>query len=265
MKQEIFFHVGLSKTASTYLQNRFFDKLSGINYIGNHNYKNYEKILKESKDEKILVSREFDRQFDREVERFAKLYPNAGVIIVLRRHDSWMSSQYKRYVKNGGSKLFGQFFDLENNQGAWAIEDALFYPKLEKIEELFTKKPLVIFYNQIRKNIFDVFDKIAKYTGTSYVKENVNLSRKHKSYSEKQLKFVRKTCAFMKKDFPINNFFLMRLRKWTCHLFLYIGAILPKFLFSKKPLIANESLQKVKDYFDDDWQKCIEFKEKTEL
>ena len=34
MDKEIYFHVGLSKTASTYLQNRFFNKIKfGLNFI----------------------------------------------------------------------------------------------------------------------------------------------------------------------------------------------------------------------------------------
>ncbi len=259
MEQEVYFHVGLSKTASTYLQNRFFNKLRGINYIGNHNYKNYVQILRESNDDKVLVSREFDRQFDVEVERFAGLYPNAKVIIVLRRHDSWLASQYKRYVKNGGSKTFEQFIDLDNDRGAWAIKDAFFYPKLQKIEELFSEKPLVINYDEIRTDIFSVFDKIANYTNTSYDKEDINLARKHKSYSEKQLKFVRKSCRFFRRDFARNKYFCIKSRWLICHLFLYIGAILPNFLISKKPLIEKQSLDNVKKYFSDDWQKCLDF------
>ncbi len=259
MNKDIFFHVGLSKTASTYLQNRFFNKLKGINYIGNHNYKKYQEIIENSKDDKLLVSREFDRQFDQEVEKFAKYYPDAKVIIVLRRHDSWMASQYRRFVKNGGTKEFEQFFDVQNDNGLWAVKDALFYPKLKKLDELFSTKPLVIFYDEIKNDILGVFDKIAKFTGTTYNKENINLTSKHKSYSEKQLKFLKKVCVIFKNDYRSQNYLLSRGRWLICHLFLYIAVIIPHFLFSKKPLINPDTLNKVKEHLADDWQKCKSF------
>lgn len=261
MNKQIFFHVGLSKTASTYLQNRFFNKLNGIYYIGNHNYKYYERIITESQDEKILVSREFDQQYNRELEKFAKLYPSAKLIIVLRRHDSWIASQYRRYVKNGGSKEFEEFFDVEKNNGLWKIHDAEFYPKLMKIEELFDQKPLVLFYEDMRKDVFKFFNEISEYTDTKYDKNNINLTSKHKSYSEKQLKFVKKACRIFKRDFRRKNFFLSKSRWLICHLFLYIAAITPNFLMSKKRLITPESLEKVKVFFDEDWQKCYQYKD----
>ncbi|MBN2892249.1 MAG: sulfotransferase domain-containing protein [Bacteroidales bacterium] len=256
MNKEIFFHVGLSKTASTYLQNRFFNKIVGINYIGNHNYEKYHEIIEQSVSDKILVSREFDRQYNIELEKFAAIYPDAKIIIVLRQHDSWMASQYRRYLKNGGYKEFEQFFDIENNRGLWDIEDVLFYPKLQKINELFSEKPLVIFYEDIKKDIFAVFDQITKYTGTKYNREDINLTSKHKSYSEKQLKFVKKACRIFKNDYRSKKIILSRSRWLVCHLFLFIAAITPNFLFNKKPLINPESLEKVKEYFAEDWAKC---------
>ena len=49
MKQpEIYFHVGLGKVASTYLQHRFFPKLKGIHYIKSTRYRRSLQIIKDT-------------------------------------------------------------------------------------------------------------------------------------------------------------------------------------------------------------------------
>ena len=66
----IFFHVGTSKTGSTFLQNRIFPLLKGIAYIPTNKYHNIYTEIKKIKQKSILVSREFDRQFEDEIEKF---------------------------------------------------------------------------------------------------------------------------------------------------------------------------------------------------
>ncbi len=256
MNKEIFFHVGLSKTASTYLQNKFFNKLRGINYIGNHNYKNYKKIIDSSDEKKILVSREFDRQFNEQLQKFAKYYPQAKIIMVLRRQDSWIASQYRRFVKNGGTKDFKYFFDVKNDNGLWKLKEAYFFDKIKFVEKLFKNKPLILLHKELKTNPFVFFDRIAEYTNTDYDKNRISLKFKHKSYSEKQLKFLKKTCKIFKRDFRHKNRVLSKLRWFLCHLFLYFALILPEFLFSKEPLINPEELKQVREYFAEDWKKC---------
>jgi hypothetical protein len=63
---------------------------------------------------KFLISCEFDKQFERETEDFSKFFPDTGIIIVFRRHDEWILSQYKRTIKNGFHVKFKDFFNLEN-------------------------------------------------------------------------------------------------------------------------------------------------------
>ena len=90
----IFFHVGTSKTGSTFLQNRVFPLLKGISYIPTHKYSNIYKEIEKIKHLPILVSREFDRQFEEEIDRFSANYKHVTPIIVFRRHDQYLASQY---------------------------------------------------------------------------------------------------------------------------------------------------------------------------
>lgn len=130
-KPEIYFHVGLGKVASSYLQQRVFPRLKEIHYISTHKYKKSSKEIEKHRHSKYLVSREFDRQFEQEVKWFSSHYPDSHVIIVFRRHDSWIASQYRRFVKNGQTMSFPEFFNLDERKSYWKHEHILFYWKLE--------------------------------------------------------------------------------------------------------------------------------------
>ncbi|NPA38061.1 MAG: hypothetical protein GXO47_14555, partial [Chlorobi bacterium] len=96
--KQIFFHTGLSKTASTFLQERVFPLFEGVEYIHRmYRYNRVFDIISGTRKKKILISREFDKQFERELSRFSPKYPDIQVFIVLRRQDSWIASQYRRY------------------------------------------------------------------------------------------------------------------------------------------------------------------------
>ena len=70
VEKQIYFHVGLGKVASTYLQHEVFPKLKGIHYLPTGKYKRSKSIIPQLEVAKVLVSREFDRQFEDEVRWF---------------------------------------------------------------------------------------------------------------------------------------------------------------------------------------------------
>ncbi len=262
-ENEIYFHVGLGKTASKFLQHKVFPKLKGIEYLPTHRYRHAQKLIKNSSSDKILVSREFDNQLEEETLKFARHFPQAKVIIILRRHDSWLASQYRRYVKNGGSLSFDAFFDLEKNQGIWKTDKTFFYPKIEFLEKLFQLRPLVLFYEDLKKNPITFIESILKYTGTHCNMDEISLKPHHASYNEKQLKVMRKVAGFFfskkKRIFsqnPLLNFIQKRVQLLVSYFFLYTALLIPDFLLSKKSLIPAESLERVKKYYEDDWNKC---------
>ena len=262
-KKELFFHVGLAKTGSTYLQNKFFHKLNGIRYIHTSKFYKYESIIAESNEERLMFSREFDRQFFDETGKIAKLYPNAKVIMILRSNEKWIASQYRRYVKNGGSKDIKNFIDITDNKGVWKNEEALFFPKLEFLKKHFINQPLVLFYEEFKEDPHKVFQKIADYTGTEYIKEQISLKAKHKSYSEKQLLFVKNiTQRLYKKDpdeFTKGEVSWLKYRsRWlVLHLALYFAKIFP--IKYKVKLINQDDLKAYKAFYKDDWERCKQF------
>lgn len=262
----VFFHVGLGKTASTYLQNKVFGAFKGIYYVHPTRYNSWKKILQESNADKVFLSREMDQQLEREVVKFAAVYPNTHAIIVLRRNDQWIASQYRRFLKNGYPFTFTEFFDVENDKGFWKIQDALFYPKIQLLEKHFTSKPLVLFYDDIKKDTFKFIDQIATYTGTTYDKSAISLEPHHTSYNEKQLKVMLKVGQYLFKKIPVykgpryKTWIRRRSRMLLCYIILYTALLIPKRFISSAPLIPQEELEKVKKYFENDWNQCLQYR-----
>lgn len=269
--KELYFHVGLGKTASTYLQYRFFPFLKGITYIQRTRYRNFQKHIEAANAERIFISNEFDRQLEKECNRFAAVYPEAKTIIILRRQDSWIASQYRRSVKNGASLSFEEYIDLDSNSGEWKIEDLYFFDKLKFLEKTFNSTPLVLFHDDLRKHPGEFFDAIAQFTGSTYDIQDIDLNPKHKSYSEKQLKFIRKVgkTLFAFKSSYSSNYYIRKVQRFFKMLVrysvLFIGKILPEKYIENGPLIEPELLSKVKDFYAEDWEKCRKYAKESGL
>ncbi|MDH5474889.1 MAG: sulfotransferase domain-containing protein [Cyclobacteriaceae bacterium] len=266
---EIYFHVGLGKTASTYLQMDVFPKFNNIHYIHTNKYKKAKEIIAEGKYDHYLVSREFDRQLEDEVRKFSSKYPDTHPIIILRRHDGWMASQYRRQVKNGNTYSFTEYFDVINNKGIWDRSEADFHNKLMILEKYFTKKPLVLFYEDLRTDQLMVIDKIAQFTKITYNKSNISTSKNHSSYSEKQLKGIKRVAKIIplkksyKSKIKVINFFHNLGVSVLRYPLLYFFKLMPNRFFTKEPLIDKKQLEEVRDYFASDWDKVKQYAEKN--
>ncbi|MCB4808009.1 hypothetical protein LG651_07065 [Tamlana sp. 62-3] len=260
---EVFFHVGTAKTGTTFLQYRVFPKLKGLYYIQRTRYKKAIKIIQKGEHNRYLVSRELDRRvFEKEVERFAKAYPNTLAIIVFRRHDSYIASEYRRYVKNGFTGSFKDFFDVQNDSGFFKKEHMDYDRQIKILEKNFNKKPLVLVYNDLKNDSKAFIGGIANALEATVDLSTLDLSRKHKSYSEKQLKamqFMGKFINMTKRRGFKNSFLnlLFRLYLGTLRYGILYGArLLPDTMFSKSPLISKKDLKEVKKYYKADWKAC---------
>lgn len=265
----VFFHVGLAKTGTTYLQHKFFPKLKGIKYIQRTKYRDfkYAEIIRKTDFDRYLISNEFDRQFYREIGNIASVFPKAKIIIVLRRHDKWIASQYRRRIKNGYAFSFQEFLDLDKDQGFWKQKDMYFYPMLEAIEETFGSRPLVLFHQKLHADPHAFMDTFAEFIGASYDRDAVNLAPKHRAFNDRQLKFIRKRSrSLFSQDFEYSDKYwvskFQRLFRMIPRYFiLYSSALVPDRFVEDEPLIPPEELERVREFFMEDWEKCIAYAE----
>lgn len=258
----IFFHVGMGRAASTYLQYDVFPFLKNVNYIQRTRFKRFESIVRRKGPGKYFVSREFDQQFEEEVETFAKVFPDAHPIVVFRRHDGWIASQYRRFVKNGNHLTFKQFIDIEFDKGLFSIADLSYYPKIEYLERHFSHKPLVLFYEEMIKNPYQFIDRIASCMDATYNRNDINLEKRHSSYNKNQIKAIywlgnyvniRKRRIFKN---AVLHFFWRIFLGSVRYSVLFIAKFLPDSMFDQSPLIEKSELEEVRKYFNSDWEKC---------
>ena len=263
-KPEIYFHPGLGKTGTTYLQYKFFPRLKGITYIPRTRIHRAIKKLQKKHSGRYLVSREHDRDFYSVTERFAKHFPQSKIILVFRRHDKWIASQYRRVTKNGRGVMFNEFIDIDNNQGRWDKEILNFYDRILFVEKIFGKRPLVLFHDELKNDPYSFFDKIATFTKSRYNKNRLSLSPKHTAHRDKQLKAVRKVArsTFYKRDgiyIKHTNGFERKIRKIFCHLIMYFYWLIPPGEEKNKPLLSDHDLEKIRKAYKDDWEKCKQY------
>lgn len=262
---QVTFHPGLAKTASTWLQHRFFPRLKGVHNVPRRLYRRYPEVINRGDHENYIVSREFDRQFVREVTRFAGHFPQAGTILLLRRHDGYIASQYRRFIKNGRYAAFSDFIDLGHDRGIWKQEELLFMPLLRLLEASFQRPPLVLFHQDLLEDPHRVLGDMARYTGAGYDQDDIDLGRVHTSHGEKQLKVMRSITRRLpwRPSPQVNNRFLhwlqVRSRLILVHAVLAAARLVPSALVDSAPLIPPDELRRVREFYADDWEACGKF------
>jgi len=263
---EIYFHVGMGKAASTFLQYNVFPKFRDIHYIQRTKYRRSIRIISRSKYQKYLVSGELDnRLYENYIHEFSSFFPGTRTIIILRHHDSWIASQYRRYVKNGNPWRFHDFFDIHNDHGYWKQQDLYYFPLIKILEQHFKYKPYVLFYDDLRDNPEEFIRKIATYIGASYDINKINLSHRHSSYNEKQLRVIyqlskkidirRKRKGTNKTIRAIRGLIPNIIRYST----LYLAYLIPGSNLGNEVRIPSETLEEIRKYYASDWDQCVKY------
>ncbi len=261
---KVYFHVGLGKTASTWLQNKVFGHFEGITYLHPTRYRHWQQTIAEASTDIVLISREMDQQLEREVRKFAAVYPDTHAIILLRAHAQWISSQYRRFLKNGYPLSFTEFFDVEHDRGYWKRSDVLLYPKIDILKRYFTRPPIICAYEDLRRDPLQFVDDLAARMGVRYDRDRISPDAHHASYNEKQLQWM---LLVAKRIFRVpvythdgprwKTWLRRRPRMWLCYVILYSAYLIPRSRLPKTPLISPEELRKIEAYYAADLEACL--------
>lgn len=236
----------------------------GIQYIQRTQYHKAVEIIARSKHERILVSREFDQQLEYEISKFSAQIPNARPIIVFRRHDSYIASQYRRFIKNGFTGNFSAFFDLINDTGKFKKHDLDYCRQVNLLQDHFSEPPIVLIYDDLQRDPKQFIESLAARMNTTIEFHKVDTSSKHRSYSEKQLKalkFVATRINILKGRRSENNILNLFARLYLATIrygTLYLSALFPESWFSTEPLISQQELEAVRLHYAEDWNRCKE-------
>lgn len=265
--QQIYYHVGLGKAASTYLQYDVFPALKGVTYVPRNKFKQHARIIPGLDDKKILLSRENSQRLEAETGKFAAFYPQAIPIIVLRRHDGWIASQYRRYVKNGGVERFDEFIDIEHDSGVWKQSELILFDKLKVLERHFGRPPAVFVYDSLRKDPLKIVDEFCALLGASYEPADVVSSPRHRSWSDHRLLYLRKYNRFLfSKDAgseasALRRWLHFRARLLTSYTIMGIATFSPEQ--KNEQLVPADSLKRIRAFYDADWNNCVNYAEQN--
>ena len=264
--RQIFLHTGLAKTGTKFLQNKFFPKLKGIYYIPKPLYHKSQKIIQSTNYPRYLVSQEYDIQFEQEILRWSKFDPDTKVIIVFRRQDQWFKSEYKRYVKNGFRGSFTDFIDLKHDGGIFKVKDGFYMSKIRFVEQHMNHPPFVLIYDELASEPLKFLRKLARFLDVQVDLDQIDLKPKHTSYSEKQLKVMKKIGLFFgvklikyDDDHRLHRFFQRLSQMLPRYPILYIARLVPDFLLDPEPLIPPQQLHELKDFYAQDWEQTQQY------
>lgn len=243
----IFLHIGLPRTATTFLQQEVFSKIENINFIdGSHPHNNPLKIVFKSiinsentkshllynyliEDRLNLISYEgfFGNYFCKEFNSFQntknlfEIFPSSKIIFCLREYNSLIKSLYNLYIRKGGTKNFDKFVEKHINQNNFIFNNYVDY-----LYKLFGKHNVFI-YNFEDFNINPI-DNIKSICSFMQVDVPSFKNRKvMKSFSDDQLKVIKLLNNLFKTNFNSNG-----LIPWPFN--ITVPRLIMEFLFHKK-------------------------------
>ncbi len=148
----VILHIGLHKTATTFLQLQYFRQLEGVSLYAEPKF--HDRLGTISPASRWLISSEgmsgvaWNREwkngipnphhwihsFKIAVQNCRLIYPHASVVIVFRRHGDLLLSLYKQYVQEGGILPLRDFYGPE---GVIREEDLSYEARWEVLKENF--------------------------------------------------------------------------------------------------------------------------------
>jgi len=266
-KFDLFFHLGFPKVASTFLQKEIFPKLSNIQYHRKRKFNEYMELDADRLTSNHLFSCEFDRELEIKVDEITAMWPDAKVLLFVRRQDKWLLSKYKYYIRKHGYVDFKEYFDIDANNGLLKREELFFEKKIKYIENRCKVKPLVLPHDLLKTNADLFFQLINHYMDTSLSSDAKTGRVINKAFSEKQLICLRKFNQIYRyrkinTPFKIVNKVHYKYRQFLLHIVAFLFRFIPSVFVSQKSLVSDANLlSQIREYYKRDWEYCRGYSE----
>jgi len=173
---KIFVHIGAYKTGTTLLQKKIFPFWQNIVYV-NDLWLSYLALVDDSK--KYIISNEtlFGRPWARNsalswagerqkiIIALSRLFPDAQILLSLRRHSAFILSLYKQYLHEGGTLKLQQFFDITNDRGVIRKGEILFMDTIKLLQRCFERNPFVFTLEEVVNDLPKLLKKFERLFG----------------------------------------------------------------------------------------------------
>ncbi|MGR3809772.1 sulfotransferase domain-containing protein [Jiulongibacter sp. NS-SX5] len=263
---EIYFHVGVERTGTKFLQKRIFPKYKSVHFINKDRYADAKEIILRKEHSRYLVSMELNlnSHFEVEVRDFLSAFPNAKIIMVMRPISGWVISHYKRIIKNGFNLTLEQFWSAKG-ESVFEPNELYYFPKIELLEKLTKTPPLYLLHPDLISDPKAFLRRIADYLGEPFNEEELDLSPVHKSYKERQLKALQLAMKYVNiaRQKPYKNELRNRIYRLRVdlirYLVIYLTPFIPKAWLKSGAFVSKEQKEQIKTFYQKDWQKVLEF------
>ncbi len=251
------------------MQKAVFRHWSGIHYVGRP-YTDDDPLVALTRPGKstVLISNEslsgglksfyatstqWSQRQREQIGRVAEMFPHARPLLSFRRHDAWLLSLYKHYLKYGGNRRLEQFFDIEDNTGVLQHADLMQAERLNWVQECFAIEPFVFFCEELGEGLQPLLGELALLFGTEIPRLG---QRIHTRYNEG-------VNAAQSERLIATNRLLYRLsrRGVARRLVRFFHGIAYRVSgFSREPLQLPTSYREFIDAtYRDDWQTVVDF------
>jgi len=196
MTCELFIHIGLPKTATTFVQNNIFPKYPNLDFLGK-GYKSSIVNVLLSNNHKFLLSHEhmlacpfhqindgWINEFERNLRILAVKVPHAKILLSFRHHPNLLLSYYKEYISKPNRFEYmsiDHFFDPINDLGFLKKGDLNFMKMIELVETFFQNKPFVFTLEEINNDLQVFVNALSNYLGEeSFTVKDISRSKVNK-------------------------------------------------------------------------------------
>lgn len=258
-KQEIYFHLGLPKTASTYLQRVAFPQLKGIHFHKKHDFNQYKTLSPENGD-KHLFSCEMDTGIFDEMDRISQIFPGAYIILVFRSHYSWIVSKYKYSIRKWNHLRVEDYYSTEPGKPLH-IPDNYYRSIIEYAERLFPGRVLVLNYHELKQEPGKLERRIMDFMGLDPV-EIQNEKLVNKAFSTRQLVHLLKyNNAHRYHESKASRRWLRRIHYRYRQYLLHIVAFFSRFIPANEKGFLNyleDQKTEIGEIYRSDWSFVLE-------
>lgn len=261
------FHIGLHKTGTTYLQQRVFPNLRGIEYL---RWRNIEYYLRLKRGRTYLTSCEglsgttfatLDTRLEA-IRNLAAMFPGAKVIVGFRDHGGYLASLYSQYLRYGGKHRFSDFFSLDGTapDALLRADNINFQAIIETVAAEFGTRPFVYIMQQMFSDEQTFLRKLSEFADCDQVPNSLMQGEaSNRGLKGKQGEWLRRCNSLFDVRFskdgrnrPYQSLVRYRLDPPTiCRRWL---SVIPS-----GPLVDSETRKKINSYFRDDWQYVEEY------
>lgn len=262
---KVYLHIGLHKTASTFLQHHVFPLIPEIEYQDDiSKFINYKFIKKENT---ILISNEnisgtpyhqgqtYFQQFKRSLQLIKDIYKNPYLIVSFREPSAFIYSNYKQYLHEGGTIEWQQFFSLDHKNTLLDKEDFFFSKFIDYLADNFEPRQLLIYnFETFKHDNQAVVDDIASFITDQYRKGDIDVSSAKKSNPSVNIRFEKLLIHLNQYDkqlrqktgHPLKIEFMNKILNQR----VFCQYLLPKIFEGRK----ERDLSMVRNYYAEDWK-----------